>query len=93
MCGKVDLERVEKWYKHKPGEVIENEGYKIFWDMNILFEQVIEARRKDIVFINKEKHVKIINVLVPGYIGTKDKVLEKIEKYLLLKDEMNMKRV
>ena len=29
LCGKVDLERVEKWYEHKPGEVIENEGYKI----------------------------------------------------------------
>ena len=50
--------------------------------MNILIEQVIEARRQDIVFINKEeKHVKIINVAVPGYLRIKDKVLEKIEKY------------
>ena len=66
--------------------------------MNIQCDQVTEARRPDIVFINKEEtEVKIIDVAVPGDMRVKDKMLENMEKYQLLKDEAgrlwNMKKV
>ena len=47
-----------------------------------------EARRPDIVFIDKEKEVVIIDVAIPGDERVKDKELEKVEKYQLLKDEI-----
>ena len=66
--------------------------------MNIQCDQVTEARRPDIVFINKEEtEVKIIDVAVPGDMRVIDKMLENMEKYQLLKDEIgrlwNMKKV
>ena len=66
--------------------------------MNIQCDQVTEARRPDIVFINKEEtEVKIIDVAVPGDMRVIDKMLENMEKYQLLKDETgrlwNMKKV
>ena len=47
-----------------------------------------EVRRPDIVFIDKEKEVVIIDVAIPGDERVKDKELEKVEKYQLLKDEI-----
>ena len=49
----------------------------------------IEARRPDIVFIDKkEREVVIIDVAIPGDDRVKDKELEKVEKYRLLEDEI-----
>ena len=49
----------------------------------------IEARRPDIVFIDKkEREVVIIDVAILGDDRVKDKELEKLEKYQLLKDEI-----
>ena len=48
-----------------------------------------EARRPDIVFVDKKKReIKILDVAVPGDGRVKDKELEKIEKYQLLKGEV-----
>lgn len=76
------------WYKHKPDGEIENKEYKILWDMKIQYDQVIEAKRIDLVFINnKEKEVRMIDVAVPVDLRVNDKEFEKIEKDQLLKDE------
>ncbi|CAH3155972.1 unnamed protein product, partial [Porites evermanni] len=45
--------------------------------------------RPDIVFIDKkEREVVIIDVAIPGDDRVKDKGLEKLEKYQLLRDEI-----
>ena len=44
-----------------------------------------EVRRPDIVFIDKEEEVVLIDVAIPGNERVKDKELEKVEKYQLLK--------
>lgn len=76
------------WYKRKPDGEIENKEYKILWDMKIQYDQVIEAKRIDLVFINnKEKEVRMIDVAVPVDLRVNDKEFEKIEKDQLLKDE------
>ena len=71
---------VEKCYEQKPDGIIESERYKIIWDMNQQCNQVIEARRADIVFINEEeKEINIIDVTFPGNIRIKEKELEKVD--------------
>ena len=89
LCGKCGLERASSWYEQKPEGVVESESFKILWDFTVQCDREIEARRPDIVFIDKkEREVVIIDVAIPGDDRVKDKELEKVEKYQLLKDEI-----
>ena len=89
LCGKCGLERANNWYEQKPERVVESENSKILWDFTIQCDRKIEARRPDIVFIDKkEREVFIIDVAIPGDDRVKDKELEKVEKCQLLKDEI-----
>ena len=82
------LERAKSWYEHKPERVVESETFKILWDFTVQCERKIDAKRPDIVFIDKkEREVVIIDVAIPGDDRVKGKELEKLEKYQLLKDE------
>ena len=71
---------------------MESQNFKILWDFLIQCDRKIEARRPDIVFVDKkEREVVIIDVAIPGNDRVKDKELEKLkklEKYQLLKDEI-----
>ena len=63
---------------------------RILWDFTVQCDQKIKARRPDIVFINKkEREVVIIDDAISGDDRMKDKELEKLEKYQLLKDEIS----
>ena len=89
LCEKGGFERACKWYEQKPEGVLENEGYKLLWDFTIQCDRMVEARRPDIVFVDKNKReTKILDVAVSGDGRVKDKELEKIEKYQLLKEEV-----
>ena len=68
---------------------MESENVKILWDFTIQCDRKIEAKRPDIVFIDKKKReVVMIDVVIPGDDRVKGKEIEKIEKYQLLKDEI-----
>ena len=68
---------------------MESENFKILWDFTVQCDRKIEARRADIVFIDtKEREVVITDVAIPGDDRVKDRELEKLEKYQLLKDEI-----
>ena len=54
-CKKNGLEHTEKWYEHTPEGVIENEEVKVLWDINVQCDNVIEARRPNIIVIDKKK--------------------------------------
>ena len=89
ICEKGGFERASKWYEQKPEGVLENEDCKLLWDFTIQCDRMVEARRPDIVFVDKKKReIKILDVAVPGDGRVKDKELEKIEKYQLLKEEV-----
>ena len=89
LCGKRGLERANNWYEQKPERVVESVKSKILWDFTIQCDQKIEVRRPDIVFIDtKEREVVIIDIAIPGDDRVKDKELEKVEKYQLLKGEI-----
>ena len=61
------LERKEKWYEHLPESVVENNEVKLFWDMNIQCDNVVEARMPDsIVVSKKENKCIIVDITIPG---------------------------
>ena len=75
--------------KQKPEGVVESENFKIMWDFTVQCDRKTEARRPDIFLVDKkEREVVIIDVAIPDNDKVKDKELEKLEKYQLLKDEI-----
>ena len=85
-CKKNGLEHTEKWYEHIPEGLVENEEVKVLWDINVQCDNVIEARRPDIIVINKkERKGIIIDIAVPADVRVGEKEREKVEKYQDLK--------
>lgn len=82
LCATHGFDRCKNWYDHKAESVLENDNVKILWDFNIHTDRVIEARRPDIVVVDKRNsETMIIDVAVPGDFRVKDKETEKITKY------------
>ena len=82
LAGKCNFEAGDKWYDHEPESDLENENYKILWDFSIQTDHVLEARRPDLVLVDKKKRsCKIIDVAVPGDRRIEKKEKDKIEKY------------
>ena len=82
LARKCDFEAGDKWYEHEPENVLENEDYKILWDFSIQTDHVIEARRPDLVVVDKkERSCKIIDFAVPRDSSIEEKENNKIEKY------------
>ena len=50
-----------------PECVMENKDYNIYWDFMIQCDRLIEARKPDVVLIDKRtKEIKIIDIAIPG---------------------------
>lgn len=89
LCKLNGLEHAEKWYEHTPEGAIENEDVKILWDINIQCDNVIQARRPDLIVIDKKrKEACIVDIAVPADKRISEKEQEKIEKYQDLKREI-----
>ena len=59
------------------------------WDFPIRFNTKIEARRLDIVVIDKtKKEIKIVDVAIPGAERVNEREVGKFEKHKVLKDEI-----
>ena len=66
VCRKIGLDVNEKWYKPEPEKVVENDSWKILWDFTIQTDHVIEARRPDMVIIDKLKmSAKLLTLHAP----------------------------
>ena len=62
---------------------------KLIWDINIQCDNVMEARRPDLILVDRKvKSCVIIDVAVPGDRRIREKEIEKIEKYQILKREL-----
>ena len=89
LCKKYGLPCCDKWYEHDPDSVMENHKVKLLWDFTIQTDRVIQARRPDIVLVEKELNKTwIIDVAVPADRRIEIKELEKIEKYQDLAREL-----
>ena len=70
-------------------ELLRAKGPRFLWDVTIQCDTKIEARRPDIVVIDKpKKEVKIVVVTIPGDERVNEGELGKIEKYNVLKYEI-----
>ena len=89
VCRKYGLETKEKWYEHEPQAVCENNEYKILWDFSIQTDHVIEARRPDMIIVDKKNNkCQIIDFAVPYDTRVDEKEREKILKYQDLAREL-----
>ena len=79
LARKCNFEAGDKWYVHEAGSVLENEDYKILWDFSIQSDHVIEARRPDLVLVDKKERIcKIIDFAVLGDSRIEERDLQKI---------------
>ena len=89
LSGKCTFDRNDKWYNHVPESVLENENYKLLWDFSIRTDHHIEARRSDLVLVDKsKKSCRIIDLAIPEDSGVKEKEAEKVEKHQNLAREL-----
>lgn len=89
LCQKFEIDVHKNWYRHEPHAVIENDKVKILWDVNIYTDRVIQARRPDIVVVDKAaRRVTLIDIAVPADKNVVEKEKEKITKYQDLKMEL-----
>ena len=66
LCEKHNLEIKEKWYEYGRERVVEDDA-KLIWGINIQCDNVMEARRSDLILVDKKaKSRVIIDVAIPG---------------------------
>ena len=86
LCKKNRLENTEKLYEHAPEGAVENEEVNVLWDINVQCDKAIEARRPDIILIDKkEQKGIIIDIAVPADLRVGKKERKKVEKHQCLK--------
>ena len=67
---------------------MEGDDVSLIWDINIQCDNVVEARRPNLILVDKkEKSCVITDVAIPGDCRIREKEIEKIEKYQNLKRE------
>ena len=60
---------------------MDDDNIKLIWDVNIQCDNVIEARRPDLILVEKKaKSCVIIDVAIPGNYRIHEKEIKKIEK-------------
>ena len=78
ICEKYGLEHREKWYEHAPEGAVENEEIKVLCYINIQCDNLIEARRPDLIVIDKKEQKRIItDIAVPADVGVEEKKKKK----------------
>ena len=81
ICHKNGLEHTEKWYENVPQRAVKNKEVKVFWDIIVPCDNIIEARRPDIIVIDKKEWKGIIiNIVVSADIRIEEKEREEAEK-------------
>ena len=88
LCKKNGLEHMEKWYENVGEGAVENEEVKMLWNIDVHCDNVIEARKPDMILIDKkERKGIIIDIAVPADVRVGEKVRETMEKYQDLQRE------
>ena len=81
LSGKCWFDRNDKWYNHVPQSILVNENYKLLWDFSIPTDHHIEARRPDLVLVDKsKKNCHIIDVTIPEDSGVKEKEARELRR-------------
>ena len=79
VCKKYGIVVNDKWYQYEPGSVIENDKCKILWDFTVQTDHIIQARRPDMIVIDKETNkAQVIDFAIPYDSRVDSKEMEKI---------------
>uniref|UniRef100_H3A7M9 Uncharacterized protein n=1 Tax=Latimeria chalumnae TaxID=7897 RepID=H3A7M9_LATCH len=93
-CGQYLLPRGQHWWEHKLEPVTENERMKILWDFTLRLDRLVEARKPDILLIQKaSEKVTIIGIACPWDETLAEKEEENISKYQPLRMELEKAKV
>uniref|UniRef100_H3AFG1 Reverse transcriptase zinc-binding domain-containing protein n=1 Tax=Latimeria chalumnae TaxID=7897 RepID=H3AFG1_LATCH len=88
-CGQYQLPREQHWWEHKPEPVTEKERVEILWDFTLQLYRCVEARKPDILLIQKASgSITIIYIACPWDETLAKKEEEKISKYQPLRMEL-----
>ena len=60
VCKIYGIEVRDKWYEQDAVPVAENDRCKTLWDFNIQTDHVIQARRPDMIVINKKRNMALV---------------------------------
>ena len=78
LCKKYNIDSKARWHEHSPKGIVESNDIRILSDCVIQCYKEIDARRPDIVIVDKlQKEVKIIDAAIPGDIRVLEKEIEK----------------
>ena len=89
VCRKIGFDENEKWYKHKPQKVVQNDSWMILWGVTIKTDHVIETRRPDMLIIDKTKNeCKIIDFTCPFDSRIEEREKDKMKDYNNLKRQL-----
>ena len=88
---KFEFDHTNKWYRHNPESILEDETHNLLWEFKIPTNHQISARRSDLIIIKKKKKnrtCRIVDFAVPADHRVKLKESEKKDKYLDLAREL-----
>ena len=67
LCQQLEFNHAYKWYEYKPESVLENEKSQLLWNFEVQTDHHIEARRPDLIIVDKEKKTcQIVDFAIPG---------------------------
>ena len=83
LCEKHNLERKEKWSDYCTEGVVEDYDVKLMWNINTQCHNVIEARRLELILVDKKKRIHVsssmlLYQMIVGYVRKKSKRLKNI---------------
>ena len=75
---------------HNPAPVLENYTHKLQWDFDVHMDNLISARKQDLIMINQKKKriCKIVDFVITADRKIKLKECEKKDEYLDLAREL-----
>ena len=82
ICSQYDTETPNKWYEHKPLDVVDIQKMTILWYFSIRTDITIQANRPEIVIKQKQnKTCQRIHMSVPSDSNISAKDFEKLSRY------------
>ena len=89
LCMKYGFSTAERWYEHKPEKVLESREVKILWGFSVQTDHEIEARKSDIIVIDKtSRECHFIELTCPLDWSILERENFKVCKYQDLKREV-----
>ncbi|XP_060534521.1 uncharacterized protein LOC132706940 [Cylas formicarius] len=77
------------YYRYSPESVLENEGFRIYWDRTVQTDRTVQHNRPDILIYDKaNKMMTLVDVAIPAPNNLQKKEREKREKYIPLADDI-----